>query len=247
MAARAQVQRACFASISTHTACVLAGCLPAGRVAWWCGVCLGVHRGKGGKRQGARKCVHALQRARLQAPPAKAGVGCTVPASPSDSLPPSPAPPHTNKNHLPAPSPPFPFSPTHQQVDDVAEENDRLRAELARAVEARDLAVAGVMAGAGVGAAAGGAAAAEELELLRQENDLMVAQQVGVGGGEEVAGLRGVVGFKGGWGLWCGSRGPHGRAAGGGQRFKGLGGVGGGSEEVGCDVGGLGAARLCLI
>ncbi|KAG2436130.1 hypothetical protein HYH02_011639 [Chlamydomonas schloesseri] len=75
------------------------------------------------------------------------------------------------------------------QVDEVVEENDRLRADTAAAAEARDVAVAQAnrnaealaqansAAAAAAAAAAGASTHAEEVELLRRENELLITQQ----------------------------------------------------------------------
>jgi hypothetical protein len=77
--------------------------------------------------------------------------------------------------------------PFARQVDDVVEENDRLRADLAVTAEARDAAMAQANSATAATAAANSAAAAaaavgssnsEELELLRRENELLLTQQV---------------------------------------------------------------------
>ncbi|GLI59947.1 hypothetical protein VaNZ11_001999 [Volvox africanus] len=72
------------------------------------------------------------------------------------------------------------------QVDDVVEENDRLRTDLAAASDAREAALAQANSATAAAAAANNAAVAaaaagtgnnEELELLRRENELLLTQQ----------------------------------------------------------------------
>ncbi|KAG2490694.1 hypothetical protein HYH03_010855 [Edaphochlamys debaryana] len=72
------------------------------------------------------------------------------------------------------------------QTDEVIEENDRLRSDVASALEARDQALAHASASAAAvresqaaaaAAAAAGAGANEELELLKRENELLISQQ----------------------------------------------------------------------
>ncbi|GIL52837.1 hypothetical protein Vafri_8604 [Volvox africanus] len=72
------------------------------------------------------------------------------------------------------------------QVDDVVEENDRLRTDLAAASDAREAALAQANSATAAAAAAHNAAVAaaavgtgnnEELELLRRENELLLTQQ----------------------------------------------------------------------